>query len=283
MSIVKQTLLISCFALFGAAGIAHADGSHAGHDMDKTDKAETTGSQDKLWSMADEYWGAEAMAKARAHEIAMMGGLKSSLVLVDRIEAQIADGEDSLIWDAQGWYGTDANKLWIKTEGEYSFESDEIEDAEIQALWSKPVSAFWDVQAGVRYDFAPGGRTHAVVGMQGLAPYWFEVDAAAFLSTNGDVTARVEAEYDFLLSQRLILQPRTEINFSAQEIPELGVGSGITGIDAGLRLRYEFVREFAPYIGVSWQGSLGETADIIKANGGETDRTVVVLGIRAWY
>ncbi|MCF6328774.1 MAG: copper resistance protein B, partial [Henriciella sp.] len=149
--------------------------------------------------------------------------------------------------------------------------------------WSKPISAFWVVQAGARYDFAPGGRTHVVAGVQGLAPYWFEVDAAAFVSTNGDVTARVEAEYELLLTQRLILQPRTEINFSAQDIPELGVGSGITSIDAGLRLRYEFVREFAPYIGVSWQGSLGETADIIKANGGETDRTVVVLGIRAWY
>ena len=269
MIMSKSTLFVSCLSLIGMAIY--------------TQPAYAEEAADKPWSMADKYWGEDAMADARAHEIKTMGGLKSSLVLIDRIETQFDDMEDTTIWDAQGWYGSDDNRLWIKTEGEYSYESDSIEDAEIQALWSKPISAFWDLQTGVRYDFEPGGRTHAVAGVQGLAPYWFEVDAAAFLSTSGDLTARIEAEYELLLSQRLILQPRTEINFSAQDIPELGVGTGITGIDAGLRLRYEFIREFAPYVGVSWQGSVGDTADIIKANGGETDRTVFVIGIRAWY
>ncbi|PHQ59411.1 MAG: copper resistance protein CopB [Robiginitomaculum sp.] len=237
----------------------------------------------KPWSMADEYYGEEAMAEARALEIATLGGAKTSFIIADRLESQIASGENAFVWDAQGWYGTDENKLWIKTEGEYSFGSDEIEDAEIQALWSKPISAFWDVQAGVRYDLAPKGRTHAVIGIQGLAPYWFEVDAALFLSNKGDLTSSIEAEYELLLSQRLVLQPRGEIGFSAQDIPELGTGAGFTNLDLGLRLRYEIKREFSPYVGVEWQRNLGETAQFTKDNGGDPDKVVILFGVRAWY
>jgi len=223
------------------------------------------------------------MAEARALEIATLGGAKTSFIIADRLESQITSGENAFVWDAQGWYGTDENKLWIKTEGEYSFGSDEIEDAEIQALWSKPISAFWDVQAGVRYDLAPKGRTHAVIGIQGLAPYWFEVDAALFLSNKGDLTSSIEAEYELLLSQRLVLQPRGEIGFSAQDIPELGTGAGFTNLDLGLRLRYEIKREFSPYVGVEWQRNLGETAQFTKDNGGDPDKVVILFGVRAWY
>ncbi|MBL1430867.1 MAG: copper resistance protein B [Robiginitomaculum sp.] len=253
--------------------------------IETTEVTETTTQEtsDKPWSMADKYWGADAMAKARAHEIETMGGLKSSFIMADRLETQITNGEDNFIWDAQGWYGTDENKLWIKTEGEYGFGSNEIEDAEIQALWSKPISRFWDLQTGIRYDFAPKGRTHAVAGIQGLAPYWFEVDAAVFLSSKGDLTSSVEAEYDFFLNQRLILQPRGEIGFSAQDIPELSTGAGFTNLALGLRLRYEAKREFAPYVGVEWQKSLGDTAQIIRAAGGGTDKVVFLIGIRTWY
>ena len=235
------------------------------------------------WSQADQYYGADEMAAARKTVQAGSGHQSDWYVQADRFETQISNGEDTGVWDTQAWYGGDINKLWLKAEGEYSFASDTVEDAELQALWSRAISPYFDLQAGVRYDFKPGGRTHAVLGVQGLAPYWFEIDAAAFLSTDGDVTARLEAEYEFLLTQRLILQPRTEINVSAQDIAERQIGAGITDIEAGLRLRYEFVREFAPYIGVAWQSSLGETSDIIKAAGGETDRTVFVIGIRTWY
>ena len=301
MSMLKQTLLASCIALFGAANIAQAseasDASdpHASHNMAKADTAETEigetktaqattqETSDKPWSMADKYWGADAMAKARAHEIETMGGLKTSFIIADRLETQITDGEDVFIWDAQGWYGTDENKLWIKTEGKYSFADNAIDDAEIQALWSKPISRFWDLQTGIRYDFAPKGRTHAVAGIQGLAPYWFEVDAAAFLSNKGELTSSVEAEYDFFLNQRLILQPRGSLKFSAQDIVDLGIGAGFTKYNLGLRLRYEFKREFAPYIGASWQRSLGETAQIVRAGGGDPNKIKLVIGVRAWY
>jgi copper resistance protein B len=293
MSVFKQTILISALALFGTANIVQAQTSdeHAGHDMSAagTQNApkDTHKPADKTtykpWSMADKYYGEDAMAEARAMEIGTLGGVKTSLVLVDRLEAQITNGEDALVLDAQGWYGTDENRLWIKTEGEYSFGADEIEDAEIQALWSKPISTFWDLQTGIRYDFEPKGRTHLVAGIQGLAPYWFEVDAAAFLSNKGDLTTRIEAEYDMFFSQRLVLQPRGEIEFSAQDIPELNIGAGFTNLNLGLRMRYDIKREFAPYVGVEWQRSLGETAQFTRAGGGDANNVALLFGLRAWY
>ncbi len=277
MNIFKSALLI--FILTGTAATAHAGANHdmKSHDM-KSEKNAHKPQAHKPWSMADEFWGDAAMAKARAHEFAMMGAQKTSFIMLDRLELQSSDDQDALIWDAQGWYGTDENKLWVKTEGEYSFDEDAVEDGEIQLLWSKPISTFWDVQAGLRYDIEPKGRAHAVVGVQGLAPFWFEVDAAAFLSEQGDITARVEAEYDMLLSQRLILQPRAEIEISGQDIPELDIGSGFTHLGLGLRLRYEIKREFAPYIGVEWQ------KDLAKGNGNaDSDTVALLIGLRSWY
>lgn len=235
------------------------------------------------WSMADKYWGAENMAKSRDKFLYKNGSMPQYLVMFDRLEWQDTGGDGALLLDAQGWYGGDLNKLWIKTEGEYSLDDSEIEDAEVQALWSRAIAPFWDVQAGVRYDLEPKGRTHAVVGLQGLAPYWFEVDAAAFLSMDGDLSASVEAEYELRFNQRVTLQPRAEIGFSASDIPELEIGSGITNFDTGVRLRYEIKRQFAPYIGVEWQKSLGGTADFIRAGGGDPDNIVAVAGLRAWF
>lgn len=234
------------------------------------------------WSQADKYWDKEDMQKSRMEVQHHHGGMNYWFVMADRLEVQSAD-EEALVWDAQAWYGQDLNKLWLKSEGEYSFDADEVEDAEVQALWSRAISPYWDVQAGVRYDLEPKGRTHGVVGVQGLAPYWFEVDAAAFLSHKGDLTARVEVEYDVLVTQTLILQPRVEIEASAQNIAELGVGSGLTGLDLGIRLRKEIKREFAPYVGVEWQKAFGDTADFIKADGGDADKIAVIAGVRAWF
>jgi len=240
-------------------------------------------SQNPPWSMADEYWGAEDMAASREAVQAANGAQANYFVMADRFEVQSGDDEDTVLWDLQGWYGGDINKLWIKSEGDYSLDENEIEDAELQVLWSHAISTYFDVQSGIRYDIEPDGLAHGVVGVQGLAPYWFEVDAAAFLSEKGDVTARIEAEYDMLFTQRLVLQPRVELEFSAQDIPGREIGSGVTGFDAGLRLRYEIKREFAPYIGVEWQSALGDTADFIEAEGGRKDQTIFVLGLRAWF
>jgi len=235
------------------------------------------------WSMADEYWGAEEMATSREAVQAANGAQSNYFVMADRLEVQSGDEEDTVLWDLQGWYGGDTNKLWVKSEGDYSLDDSDIEEAEVQVLWSHAVSTYFDVQTGVRYDIEPDGLAHGVVGVQGLAPYWFEVDAAAFLSEEGDVTARIEAEYDMLFTQRLVLQPRVELGLSAQDIPEREIGSGVTGLDVGLRLRYEIEREFAPYVGVEWKSSFGDTADFIEAQGGDKDQTVFVLGLRAWF
>lgn len=201
----------------------------------------------------------------------------------DRLELGFGDHENTYVWDAQGWIGGDWNKLWVKAEGE-GVRGESPESAEIQALYSRTLTPFWDLQAGGRYDVRPDpGLTHAVIGVQGLAPQWFEVDAAAFLSDRGDATFRAELEYELLLSQRLILQPRFEVNAAAQDVPELGLGAGVNNIELGARLRYEIRREFAPYVGVSWSRKLGDTADLARADGGHAGNLAVVAGLRLWF
>lgn len=232
---------------------------------------------------ADPLFDPSAMARAREELRAEQGDVRAYRVVVDQLEARFQEGRDGYLWDAQGWYGGDIDKLWIKTEGEGSF-GEETEEAEVQALWSRAITPWFDVQAGLRYDFRPDPeRGHLVVGLQGLVPYMFEVDAAAFVSDEGDVSARVEAEYDVLITQRLILQPRAEVNLAAQEVRELGIGSGINDIELGLRLRYEFAREFAPYVGAEWERKLGETADFARDEGEGVDDLFFVTGVRIWF
>lgn len=240
-------------------------------------------SDEKLWWQAEQFYDPQEMRAARAQAMHHSGAQNNWFVMADRLETQFNDGEKTLLWDGNAWYGGDVNKLWIKSEGEYSFEENGFEDAEVQALWSRAISPYFDLQTGVRYDFEPEGRFHGVFGAQGLAPYWFEIDAAGFISDEGDLTARIEAEYELLLTQRLILQPRAEAEFSAQDIPEFQTGSGLTSLDAGLRIRYEIKREIAPYIGVEWRGSFGDTADYIRADGGDPKDTYFVAGLRLWF
>lgn len=237
---------------------------------------------DKPWGQADAIWGEAEMAEARGDVLQSHGDLRTSYLQAERFEFQAFDDEDILLLDANAWIGGDINKLWLKSELEYLPDEGSFEEAEVQALWSRAVSPYFNLQAGVRHDFEPDGTSHAVLGVQGLAPYLFELDAAAFLSQDGDLTARVEAEYELLLTQRLILQPRAELSFAAQDIPDLETGAGLASLSAGLRLRYEFKREFAPYVGVEWQRSFGKTADFIEAAGGDTDAAALLIGIRMW-
>lgn len=231
---------------------------------------------------ADAIWGAEAMAAARAENARMHGSMKTGMVMVERLEARLGEGHDGWLWDAQAWYGGDIDKLWFKSEGEGDL-SGPVEDAEAQLLWSHAIGPFWDLQAGVRLDIEPDTRSHLVLGVQGLAPYMFHADAAVFLSDRGDLTGRVEAEYDQKLTQRLILQPRIEFELAAQDIPERGIGAGLAKIEPGLRLRYEIEREFAPYVGIEYEAKLGQTADIARAAGDDPDGVKFLIGLRAWF
>jgi len=202
----------------------------------------------------------------------------------DRLEYQTREGNEALLWDVQGWVGSDYNKLWFKSEGTWLIDPDKFEEAEAELLYSRNIAKFWDLQMGLRHDFKPDpDRTFAAFGVQGLAPYWFEIEATAYLSEDGDLSAGFEAEYELLLSQRLILQPRFETNLALQEVEKYRVGEGINDIVLGARLRYEIKREFAPYIGVSWSRKLGETADLARDEGEDTNVISFVAGLRIWF
>jgi copper resistance protein B len=202
---------------------------------------------------------------------------------VEQLEYRLARGGKTIHWDAQGWIGDDHHKAWLKTEGEHPRRG-KLERAELQLLYGRPIAEFWDLQIGVRRDFRPAPeRSFAVIGFQGLAPHFFEIDASAYLSDRGEASARVKAEYDVLLTQQLVLQPQGEINLALQDVPERHVGSGVNNVELGLRLRYEVTRKFAPYVGVNWERRLGEAADFARAEGEKIDTRSVVVGTRFWF
>ncbi|WP_369426106.1 copper resistance protein B [Croceibacterium aestuarii] len=231
---------------------------------------------------ADDRWGADVMNSSRIEVMRGVSGMPVFWLQGDRLEYRAREGSDAYLWDAQGYYGGDYDKFWFKSEGEGRF-GKTPESAEVQGLWSHAIGPWFDLQTGVRQDLTGPARTHAVIGVQGLAPYLFEVDAAAFLSNKGDLTARVEAEFDQRITQRLILQPRAEVALSAQDVPELGIGSGLDRIEAGLRLRYEFSRQFAPYIGVEQEWRLGKSGDWARTDGEDPSTTSFVAGLRFWF
>jgi copper resistance protein B len=222
-----------------------------------------------------------AMQQARHMNLMMHGDSLNFLVLADSFERT---DDDTLQWDMQGWLGYDRDRLWFKTEGEHATNADGADHSEVQLLYGRAVSPYWDLQAGLRRDDAgSASRTYSVLGVQGLAPYWFEVDAAAFLSEQGNLSARVEAEYELRFTQKLLLQPRLELNYSFADDPVLGVGDGMSEASLGLRLRYEWHREFAPYVGVEWSRAFGGTADLLHAAGEDQEESRVVAGLRFWY
>jgi copper resistance protein B len=205
---------------------------------------------------------------------------------VDQLEYRGNDGEDSFDWDILSWVGGDYERLWIKSEGDVGLESGNGE-GEIQLLYGTLIAPFWDLQVGLRYDqlYGDSGRSRgfAVIAVEGLAPYLFEVEASLFISHQGDVSARLKAEYELLLSQRLVLQPLLETNIAAQRVEDFGVGSGINDLELGLRLRYEFNRQFAPYIGINWNRKFGGTAELAREEGESDNQVSGVVGIRLLF
>jgi copper resistance protein B len=199
------------------------------------------------------------------------------------LEADIAEIDDETVgaWDAQGWVGGDYNRFWWKTEGEFA--DGDFADAEVQALYSRYISKFWDAQFGVRYDLEPKGESYGVIGLQGLAPYFFEVDAVAFVSSSGDLSARFEATGELLFTQRLILEPGIALDFSAKDDPTRQIGSGLSTAEYSAQLRYEFTREFAPYVELAYEEAYGDTADFQRAETGSADDTVVKIGVRTMF
>ncbi len=205
-----------------------------------------------------------------------------AMVMVNQFELRVSDEDTPLNWDAEGWLGKDLNKLWIKTDGEYL--DGQFEETELQALYSRAIATYWDVQIGWRGDLEPTPqRNWLALGIKGLAPYFFDIDAAFFVGESGRTAARLKVDYEFMLTQKLILVPEIELNLYGKDDTAIGVGSGLADIEAGLRLRYEIRREFAPYIGVNWIHLYGDTADYAREEGEDTDDFRFVFGIRAWF
>ncbi|MEQ1510645.1 MAG: copper resistance protein B [Sphingopyxis sp.] len=232
---------------------------------------------------ADTIYDPAQMAAARAAIPAMHGGATAHKVAIERLEWGVGTGSDGYAWSGYGWSGGDIDRLWVKSEGEGDTQSG-LERAEVQALWSHAIAPFWDVQVGVRQDIGTGPETtHAVIGVQGLAPYWFHVDAALFVSHRGDVTARVEAAHDIRLTQVWILQPRAEIELAAQDVPRLGIGSGLNSAELGARLRYQVTPHFAPYAGVEYARAFGNSTDFRRNAGERVGAWRFLLGISGWF
>ncbi|MDE1528353.1 copper resistance protein B [Pseudomonas carnis] len=205
----------------------------------------------------------------------------NSMLLVNQLEWQGGD-DNAQSWDIKGWVGGDIDRLWLRSEGERS--AGRTESAEAQALWGRAISPWWDLVGGVRQDFKPGAsQSWAAFGLQGMALYNFEAEATLFVGESGHTAARLEGDYDILLTNRLILQPTAELNFYAQNDPQRGVGSGLAESELGLRLRYEVRREFAPYVGLSWSRTYGQTAQYARDEGEDVNQLHWVVGVRLWF
>lgn len=206
-----------------------------------------------------------------------------SFVLLNRLEAVDTDNGTGLQWEGQAWIGTDLDKLWLRSEGERDGEG-RTESADLEVLYGRAIAPWWDVVAGVRHDFQPGrSQDFAALGIVGLAPYKFEVEATAYIGESGQTAARVEAEYETLLTNRLILQPLVEVNFYGKTDAERGIGSGLSTAEVGMRLRYEITRRFAPYVGIEAERAFGRTADFRREHGESIDDARVVAGVRIWF
>jgi copper resistance protein B len=220
--------------------------------------------------------------KEMAEMMAMDDRDKYGRVVFDELDFRDAENEDFFAWDAQAWYGGDYNKLWLKTEGDLVGGS--AEEVRTEALWDRVIGRWWSLQTGIRHDFGEGpSRTWAAFGLQGLAPYFFEIEATAYVGEGGRTAARFSAEYDLLLTQRLILQPEAEITLYGKSDPERAIGSGLSDLQLALRLRYEIRREFAPYLGIVWIRRFGESADFAHDAGEDPNDLQVLAGLRAWF
>ena len=233
---------------------------------------------------------AQAPASADTAPLQYQGGMPPVMdrpiiahAWLDQFEDRFNGVNHSFRYDGQAYVGTDYNKLWLKSEGRV-LSSGRFTDGQHEALYDRAISTYFDLQAGVRADIDSGpSREWGAFGVQGLGPYFFDLEATAYVSDQGHLAARLVGSYDLLLTQRLILQPEIEVNFYSKSDPGRGVGPGLSEIDTGLRLRYEISRKFAPYIGVAYQGLYGQTARFARQEGESGSDLRFVFGIRAWF
>jgi copper resistance protein B len=205
------------------------------------------------------------------------------MLLIDQLEyAHDNHGDSAAFLDAEGWYGEDFNKLWLKTEGNGAH--GRLEDLRTEALWSHAVTTYWGTQLGVRQDLGKGPhRTWAALGIQGLAPFWLDTEAELYLGQDGRTAARVQLEYEELMTQRLILQPKVEVSLYGKADPRRGIGSGLADSELGVRLRYDIKREFGPYIGAVWRERYGRSATFARTRGERVGELQLAAGVHFWF
>lgn len=204
-------------------------------------------------------------------------------VMIDKLEItdKDDDGNHTIAWETEAWIGKDLHKFWLKSSGE---RVDGKQETSTSALYSRAIDANWDFQVGLLHDTVPTeNRNYAEIGLKGVAPYYFETDASIAIGKDAHSKLSVSSEYELMLTQQLVLSPEVEFTAYGKSDEKMGVGSGLSSGELGLRLRYEIKREFAPYIGVNFSKKFGQTANFATAEGEETSDTQVVMGIRAWF
>jgi len=270
-------------------GMNMPSGEHAGHDMAGMNAPEPPLAPPPPEALkgpenaADTIYGTAAMQPSRSFLLTKEhGGMRASRLLLDQLETRVRKGRDGYYVNAEGWYGGDIDKLWLKSEieGDYGRSANQVE---FQALWSHALDPWFNLQTGIRFDAEPRTRGRLVLGVEGLAPYSWEVNAAAFVSDKGDVTARAEAEHDVRITQKLILQPRAELDFALRDISQERVGSGLSNVEFGARLRYQFLPNFAPYVGLVYERAIGRSARFLRADGERPGGLQFTVGLRTWF
>ncbi len=262
-----------------------AQDEHAGHDMAGADE-----SKPELGSMQggrpppdarDPHAYAEGQDFG-PYPLRLADRQSFTSLLADNIEVVRSGGNTSAAYDVQGWYGRLYDRVVLKAEGD--IDSGKIQEARTELLWGHAIASYWDTQLGARYDSGEGpNRSWLAFGVQGLAPYWFEVEATGYVGESGRTALRLDASYELLFTQKLILQPSIEANAYGKKDPERGLGSGLADIVAALRLRYEIRREIAPYLGVEWAGKFGNTKDLARQAGEDSSEFRLVAGLRFWF
>lgn len=267
-------------------GMSHDENPQATHDampamehaaMPGVDHASTTPTKD---TRSPDY--SDGISRGSMPGMDMLDHQPLGMLKIDQLELTDGRYTNGQAWEVEGWYGNDSDKLWLRSEGDA--EHGRIEEGQVEALWSHAVAAFWNTQLGLRQDVGEGPhRSWAAFGIQGLAPYWFELEATGYLGPSGRTAARFRAEYELLFTQRLILQPEFELNLCCSDDPASHVGSGLSDTQLGLRLRYEVSRQFAPYIGIVWIHRYGATADYARLDGQPSMERQFVAGVHIWF
>lgn len=274
--IVDLILLLGALMFFPVLASAADDMAHAGHAGHAADPGNApAGARSPDYSAGIPQ---QAMIGMDMDDTAPIGMLR-----VDQLETTHGREGSGQRWEIQGWYGNDRNKLWLRSEG--NRRDARVQEGDIEALWYRPLTAFWGTQLGLRRDLNAAGpqRTWTALGIQGLAPYWFDVEATVYAGSQGRTAARLRSHYDLLLTQRLVLQPEIEANAYGIADPANAIGAGLSDARLALRLRYEIRREFAPYVGVIGMRRFGETAELAQAAGGSAGDLQVVAGLRCWF